>query len=72
MAAKDWFFIEVPVTFDLTIDGRTMSLQRHCYLLHGPRGCSQLINLSPLVQTQMLIAVHPGPSWKGGSSPDKS
>jgi hypothetical protein len=39
----------MPVTVELTIDGRTMSLQRRCYLMHGPPGCSQLINLSPLI-----------------------
>ncbi len=57
--------IQVPVAFELAIDRRRMATQRIRDLPNRLSGGHQLINIPALVQTQMLIAVHIVPSWKG-------
>jgi len=65
IAAKERMLIQMPVALELAIDRRRMTSQCIRDLPYRPPGCHQSIDIAPLVQTQMLIAVHRVPSWKG-------
>lgn len=57
--------IQMPVALNLSINRRRMTSQCIRDSPYRPSGCHQPINIAPFVQTQMLIAVHRVPSWKG-------